>query len=97
MRDGGFSVRLLVLPSKTGNVLTWLVAPPLDMDTLNVWATLARAEGDSPMIPTTAVKLALGKHQMEREGVFFPAEDVKNSATMHEWGHYPLVQVYEIV
>ena len=65
VKDGGFSVILLVLPSKTGKVLTGLVAAPVDVDTLTVRATLAKAEVDSPVIPTNAVKLALGKHQME--------------------------------
>ena len=65
VKDGGYSVRLLVLPSKTGKVLAWLVAAPMDLDTLTVRANLAGAAVDSPVIPTTAVKLALGKHQME--------------------------------
>ena len=87
VKDGGFSVILLVLPSKTGKVLAWLVAAPMDLDTLTVRAPLNGAEVDSPVIPTTAVKLALGKHQMECKGVFLPAEDGKDSATIHEWGH----------
>ena len=70
-----------------------MVAAPVDVDTLAIRAALAGVAVDSPVIPTTAVKLALGKHQMEREGMFLPAEDRKDSATMPEWGHYPLLQV----
>ena len=42
-----------------------------------------------------AVELALGKHQMEREGVFLPAEDRKDSATTNERGHYLLLQILD--
>ena len=86
MMDGAFSVRLLVLPTRTGKILTWMVAAPVDVDMLAIRAALARADVDSTVIPTTAVKLALGKQLMEREGVFLPAEDRKDSATTHEWG-----------
>ena len=70
-----------------------MVAAPVDVDTLAITAALAGADVDSPVIPTTAVKLALGKHLMEREGVFLPAEDRKDSTTTHEWAHYLLLQV----
>ena len=94
VNDGGFRLLiLLVLPSRTGKIMTWMVAAPVDVDMLAIRAALARADVDSTVIPTTAVKLALGKHRMEREGVFLPAEDRKDSATTHEWGHYPLLQV----
>ena len=46
----------------------------MDVDTLTDRETLDWPDVDSPVIPTTAVKLALGKHQMEREGVFLPAD-----------------------
>ena len=67
VKDGGFSVRLLVLPSKTANVLTWLVAAPVDVDTLNVRATLAGADVDAhvnrglkaPALAEGAIKAAL--------------------------------------
>ena len=74
-------------------ILTWMMAAPVDVDTLAIRAATAGADVDSPVIPTTVVKLALGKHLMEREGVFLPAEDRKDSTTMHEWGHCPLLQV----
>ena len=93
VKDGGFSERLLVLPSSTGKILTWMVATPVDMDTLTIRAALAGADIACPVIPTMAGNLALGKNQMESEGVFLAAEDRKDSATKHECGNYPFLQV----
>ena len=53
-------------------ILSWMMAAPVDVDMLAIRAATARADVDSPVIRTTAVKLALGKHLMEREGVILP-------------------------
>ena len=68
VKDGGFSVRLLFRPSRTRKFLD----DGMDVDTLAIKAVMAGADVDSPVIPTKAVKLALGKHLMEREGEFPP-------------------------
>ena len=91
MQLGGFSVRLLVLPTKMGQAMVWLVAAPGEPGYIEQEAVKRGYTAYSANIPTLGVQL-ISKHTgTEARARMSPIEG--ELGIKKRWGMYPLILV----
>ena len=91
MQLGGFSVRLLVLPTKMGQAMVWLVAAPGEPGYIEQEAVKRGYSAYSANIPTLGVQL-ISKHTgTEARARMSPSEG--ELGIKKRWGMYPLILV----
>ena len=91
VKNGGFSVRLLVLPTKMGQAMVWLVAAPGEPGYIEQEAVKRGYNAYSANIPTLGVQL-ISKHAgTEARARMSPKEE--EMGLKKRWGMYPLILV----
>jgi hypothetical protein len=87
----GCSFRLIVLPTRIGQVLLWLTCAPGSPEKLKQEVEERGMTLESSLIPTTGVKLSGQRTKsMEVMGTYLPADNITPSDK--GWGMYPLIQ-----
>jgi hypothetical protein len=88
--NGGFSLRVVVVPISMGHVMVWVGAAPGTPDWIKGEAENMGLTGYEANIPTFGVKLLKKSKTTEAKGLMKPME---GDLISKSWGMYPLLQV----